>query len=294
MIQNIPLNVKQGVVGALNLKGAEDLLDFSYSGGGCINSGGKLKTTAGTFFLKWNSSRKFPLMFEYEAKGLRLLRKKNVITIPDVVAVGQDNDFQFILLEYIEQRPQSKSYWKDLGSGLATLHKSTDDFFGLDHNNYIGSLPQYNNSGENWIDFFVNQRLEVQLKLATESGLVGSQLINSFESLYPKLGSLIPREKPALLHGDLWSGNIITTEDGEPCLIDPAVYYGCREVDLGMTKLFGSFPTEFYDSYDNTFPLLPDYEDRFDLYNLYPLLVHLNLFGAQYKSPIVAILRRFV
>ena len=119
-------------------------------------------------------------------------------------------------------------------------------------------------------------------------------MVKSFEALYPNLTSLLSEEKPALLHGDLWSGNIITTAKGEPCLIDPAVYYGCREVDLAMTKLFGSFPTEFYEAYDQTYPLMPDYEDRFDLYNLYPLLVHLNLFGAQYKSPITGILSRFV
>jgi fructosamine-3-kinase len=294
MIQNIPLNVRKGVIGILNLKGVDALLDFNYSGGGCINSGGKLKTTAGTFFVKWNSAKKFPYMFESEAKGLKMLRKEKAIAIPDVVAVGQDDDSQFILLEFIDQAPQSKSYWIDLGCRLATIHKATDAHFGLDHDNYMGSLAQFNRVNDSWIDFFINQRLRVQLKLAMDSGLAESQMIKSFESLYMKLKSLLPQEKPALVHGDLWSGNIITTHKGEPCLIDPAVHYGCREIDLAMTKLFGSFPTEFYDAYNNTFPLIPGYEGRFDLYNLYPLLVHLNLFGTQYMSPIVATLSRFV
>jgi fructosamine-3-kinase len=197
-------------------------------------------------------------------------------------------------MEFIEQGPQNKFYWKDLGSGLANIHKATNVLFGLDHDNYIGSLRQLNTSSENWIDFLVNKRLNVQLKLAMDSGLAGSQMMKSFESLYLKLPTLLPEEKPALLHGDLWSGNIITTRSGEPCLIDPSVYYGCREVDLAMTKLFGSFPGDFYDSYTDTYPLLSGYQDRFELYNLYPLLVHLNLFGTQYRSPITGILSRFV
>ena len=294
MVQNIPLDVRQNVSRLLNLKTSDGLRDFSHSGGGCINPGGKLTTSAGTFFLKWNSARKFPSMFNSEAKGLTLLRKGQAITIPKVIGVNEDSENQFILLEFIEQGPQSKSYWKDLGSGLATMHKATNDFFGLDHNNYIGSLRQFNDSNKSWIDFFINRRLSVQLKLSVDSGLVGSQLTKSFESLYLKLGSLLPEEKPALLHGDLWSGNIITTRNGDPCLIDPAVYFGSREVDLAMTRLFGIFPGEFYDTYIDTYPLLPGYEDRFELYNLYPLLVHLNLFGPQYRSPITGILSRFV
>lgn len=282
------------VVGVLNLQALDELLEFSFSGGGCINQGGRLKTIAGTFFLKWNSSKKFPSMFSAEANGLRLLKNADAIDIPSVIGVGEDEEQQFILLDYIEQRPQVQSYWKDLGSRLARLHKSTDVQFGLDHDNYIGSLQQSNRRRQSWIEFFIDERLNVQLRLAVDSGMAGSQMSKSFDSLYKRLPSLLHEETPALLHGDLWSGNIIATEKGEPCLIDPAVYYGCREVDLAMTKLFGSFPTEFYEAYDETFPLHPGYEDRMDLYNLYPLLVHLNLFGAQYKNPITGILKRFV
>jgi len=232
-------------------------------------------------------------MFDAEAKGLKLLRNANAIEIPTVIGIGEDDDNQFILLDFIEQGPQTRSYWKDLGVRLANLHKTTTLHFGLDHDNYIGSLRQFNPTSQSWIDFFVHQRLNVQLKFAVDSGLAGTQLVSLFESLYPKLTSLLSKEKPALIHGDLWSGNIITTSRGDPCLIDPAVYYGCREVDLAMTKLFGSFPSEFYQVYDQAYPLLPGYEDRLDLYNLYPLLVHLNLFGAQYMNPITGILRRF-
>ena len=288
------MDVRKSVTYALNLTTPDALRDFSHSGGGCINPGGKLITTAGTFFLKWNSAKKFPGMFQSEAKGLSLLRNGQSLAIPEVIGVNEDSENQFILLEFIEQGRQHKSYWKELGSGLATMHKVTNDFFGLDHNNYIGSLRQLNYSNESWIDFFITQRLNVQLKLAMNSGLMAAQMMKSFESLFLKLPTLLPLEKPALLHGDLWSGNIITTHNGQPCLIDPAVYYGCREVDVAMTKLFGSFPAEFYDSYVEAYPLSPGYDDRFELYNLYPLLVHLNLFGAQYRSPISGILSRFV
>jgi protein-ribulosamine 3-kinase len=294
MVQNIPSNVRQSVARALNLRGTEELRDFVFSGGGCINEGGKLQTDAGTFFLKWNSAKRFPSMFRAEAKGLSLLKKTEAIEIPPVITVDEDDDYQYILLGFVEQGPQAKSYWKDLGSRLATLHKTTDAQFGLDHENYIGSLRQFNTASKSWIDFFIHQRLNIQLKIAVDSGLAGGQMMKAFETLYPKLTSLLSEENPALLHGDLWSGNIITTNKGEPCLIDPAVYFGCREVDLAMTRLFGSFPTEFYHAYDQTYPLLPDYEERLDLYNLYPLLVHLNLFGAQYKSAIMGILNRFI
>jgi fructosamine-3-kinase len=294
MIQSIPENVRQGVTSTLGLRDESALRDFSFSHGGCINEGGKLTTSSGTFFLKWNGARKFPLMFATEAKGLRLLRKVDAITIPDVIGVGEENEYQYILLEFIEQRPQTSLYWKLLGSRLATLHQATNDKFGLDHENYIGSLRQLNTPRSSWPEFFIHERLSAQLKLAVESGLAGNQMARSFELLFVKLESIIPKEKPSLLHGDLWSGNIITTPNGEPCLIDPAVYYGCREVDLAMTKLFGSFPGEFYDAYNSTYPLLPGYEDRFEVYNLYPLLVHLNLFGSQYRSPITSILGRFI
>ncbi|HEX6889727.1 MAG TPA: fructosamine kinase family protein [Chryseolinea sp.] len=294
MVQNIPSNVRQSVAHALKLKGPEELRDFAFSGGGCINQGGKLKTDAGTFFLKWNSAKRFPSMFRAEAKGLTLLKTTEAIEIPAVITVGEDDDFQYILLDFIEQGPQAQFYWKHLGSRLATLHKTTNTEFGLDHENYIGSLQQFNTTSQSWIDFFIHQRLNVQVKRAVDSGLAGGQMMKAFETLYPKLTSLLSEEKPALLHGDLWSGNIITSSKGEPCLIDPAVYFGCREVDLAMTRLFGSFPTEFYNAYHQTYPLLPDYEDRFDLYNLYPLLVHLNLFGIQYKSAIMGILNRFI
>jgi fructosamine-3-kinase len=163
----------------------------------------------------------------------------------------------------------------------------------LDHDNYIGSLRQFNKYQSTWTEFFIEQRLNIQLKLAFDNGLAKSDWTKQFESLYKKLSSLLPEETPSLLHGDLWSGNLITDEHGGPCLIDPAVYYGNREADLAMTKLFGGFADEFYSVYEANSRIAPGYNDRLDLYNLYPLLVHVNLFGSSYIPSVDAILRRF-
>ena len=293
MISRIPPGVLEGVREALRLPDLMSIQEFSFSGGGCINQGGKLKTTAGTFFLKWNDAKKFPGLFETESKGLKLLSQQNVIRIPDVIGQGENISFQFLLLEFIEQKSRSKNYWERLGQKLASLHQCSERFFGLDYGNYIGSIPQYNNSTTSWVNFFIEQRLQVQVKLAIENGVAKADWERKFAVLYNKLPGLIPIEAPSLLHGDLWSGNLITDEKGEPCLIDPAVYYGNREADMAMTKLFGGFSGDFYAAYQEAFPLSPGHEQRVDLYNLYPLMVHVNLFGGSYVHSVESILRAF-
>lgn len=292
MISQIPDHVREGV-GELLKVADSSLSDFSFTGGGCINQGGKLKTTAGTFFLKWNDERKYPKMFEGEAKGLMLLDQQRAIRIPNVIGAGTKASYQFLLLEFIDQRSPSKYYWRHLGERLAMLHKCSQRLFGLDHANYIGSLKQFNHPHPQWVPFFIEQRLDVQVRLAIDTGNASVDWIKKFETLYTKLPSLLPEEKPSLLHGDLWSGNLITDDEGEPCLIDPAVYYGNREADLAMTKLFGGFAQAFYESYQLTFALQKNYESRIDLYNLYPLLVHVNLFGGSYVQSVERILRTF-
>jgi len=294
MLQDIPSHVQHGVRSLLNTKGRIDLINFSFSGGGCINQGGRLRTTSGDFFLKWNAAKNFPSMFEAEAKGLQLLRDATVIDTPEVIGFGEEGISQFLILAFIEQEPPSNQYWKNLGRQLALLHQVTGDSFGLDHDNYIGSLKQLNQRNSSWVNFFIEQRLNTQLKLAADAGLMDGAWIKNFELLYSKLPSLLPEEKPSLLHGDLWSGNLISNEKGEPCLIDPALYYGSRETDLAMTRLFGGFSNAFYVAYEETFPLLSGYAKRVDLYNLYPLLVHLNLFGGGYLKSIIAILKSFI
>lgn len=266
---------------------------FSLSGGGCINHGGKLTTSVGSFFIKWNDPHKFPAMFTAEAKGLQLLSSTKAIRIPDVITVGESGQYQFIMLMFIESRDQVNDFWKILGEQLAALHRNGAERFGLDHNNYMGSLPQCNDTASSWIEFFIHQRLEVQLKLAFDSRMIEKNLLLDFDSLYRQLPSILIEEQPTLIHGDLWSGNLIKDEKGFSCLIDPAVYYGNREVDLAMTRLFGGFDHRFYDAYQEVFSTEPGLDQRLDIYNLYPLLVHVNLFGRSYLGQVKSILHRY-
>jgi protein-ribulosamine 3-kinase len=266
------------------------IISFSFSGGGCINHGGKLETSQGTYFLKWNDRQRFPGMFKAEAKGLQLLSDSNSVRVPKVIRVGEVAAYQYLLLEFISTKTRTHDYWVHFGVALANLHLNTSEKFGLDHSNYIGSLVQQNHQSENWIDFFVQQRLNVQLERATENNLIGKKERNKFEQLFKKLPTLLPDEKPSLLHGDLWGGNLMADEHGLPCLIDPAVYFGHREADLAMSFLFGGFDSSYLDSYNEVFPLMAGYEARFNIYNLYSLMVHLNLFGRNYLPQVVSIL----
>jgi protein-ribulosamine 3-kinase len=286
----IPQEIQESIFSTIG----QSIVHFSFSGGGCINHGGKIETTNGTYFLKWNDLQKFPEMFSAEARGLSLLANSGTLHTPEVISAGATSNYQYLILEFIESRARDQSFWSHFGIGLANLHSHSDEFFGLDHDNYIGSLRQCNCSYKNWIDFFVEQRLQPQLLMCEAAGYPDNGHMRQFEALCKKLPDLLAMEKPALVHGDLWSGNVIPDEFGLPCLIDPAVYYGNREVDLAMTTLFGGFDSSFLKSYQEVFPLQPGYQRRFQLYNLYPLLVHANLFGGSYWLQVVSILNQFV
>jgi fructosamine-3-kinase len=289
MVSSIPVDI----VSALSESVTGEIIAFDFASGGCINSGGRLKTGRGDFFLKWNDAKRFPGMFAAEANGLSMLRAPAVIDVPRVITSGISGAYQYLLLEYIDTARRSKNYWENFGKGLAALHKITSPDFGLGHNNYMGSLKQINIQALSWVDFFIEQRLGIQLKVASENNAINTTVLKRFDILFGKLKDLLPAEKPSLLHGDLWSGNVMVNRKGEPCLIDPAVYFGNREVDLAMTGLFGGVDKSFLKSYHDSFPLLPGYAERFDIYNLYPLLVHVNLFGGGYLSQVDAILKRF-
>lgn len=293
---DIPDQIKVGASLFLQRTLNQDLTleKFFPCGGGCINNGGKLVTSIGSFFIKWNDAKRYPGMFDAEAKGLALLAESNSIRIPKVVGSAEHDSFQFIILEFIESRARSNEHWEILGRSLARLHKNSSSLFGLDHDNYIGSLPQVNHQKNSWLEFFITHRLNAQLKIGTDSGAIGISTVKKFEDLYKKLPDILTEEKPSLLHGDLWSGNLIPDENGNPCLIDPATYYGNREVDLAMTQLFGGFSDVFYPSYQNEFPLVPGFRERFDICNLYPLLVHVNLFGEGYMAQVNSILKSYV
>lgn len=263
-------------------------------GGGSINDAYRLDTDHGAFFVKTNSADRFPSLFEAEADGLERLRKAAAIRVPEVIATGEDHDDAYLLLEHIGSSARKADFWEDFGRSLARLHQHSSDRFGLERANYIGSLKQVNTPHLEWSNFFLHCRLEPQVELARNKQRIGMGDVLRFERLYSKLASLFPKEAPALLHGDLWSGNFLTGAHGEPVLIDPAVYYGHREMDLAMTKLFGGFDAEFYAAYHAEQPLEQGWEERMDLCNLYPLLVHVNLFGGGYAAQVQALLKRFV
>ncbi len=267
--------------------------DFKPVGGGCINNGGRLLTQAGNFFIKYNDEQ-FEGMFDVEAKGLRLLKAAEAIHIPEVYCTGRTQDGMiFIVLEWIESKRRKNDFWQTFGAQLANMHRVSNDTFGLDTDNYIGSLPQYNNKHRNWPDFFREERIEPQIAIGRDNGKLSNSIIEQIRNIYPKLPDIFPEEQPALLHGDLWGGNFMVDQEGEPALIDPAVYYGHREMELAFTQMFGGFNREFYEAYDHHFPLEKGFDDRKALYNLYPVLVHVNLFGGAYLHELQEIISRF-
>lgn len=266
--------------------------------GGDINEAAQLTLNDGrSLFLKYNP---FPLpkLFEVEARGLEILREASALRVPQVYAVGEVEDTYpaYILMDWIPAERSStrgRSVMKDFGLGLAHLHERHAPRHGLDHDNYIGSLPQYNGREDSWATFYRDRRLGVQRDLARERNRLPRSRERLLDSLMERIERFVPEGEASLLHGDLWGGNYLISS-GQPVLIDPAVSFGHREVELAFTELFGGFPEEFYRGYNEGWPIDPDYEDRRPLYQLYPLLVHLNLFGESYGRQVDSILHRYV
>lgn len=265
---------------------------FTTVGGGCINYTGSIISKNASYFIKWNRAKEFPQIFHKEAQGLKLL-SQGIIRIPEVIDNYEGEEFSCLLLENIKPVSKTNNYWQLLGEGLAHQHQITGQKYGLPYDNYMGSSPQSNTELEDWVAFFISNRLKPQVKLARDKGLMDEHISKSFDQIYHKMDSLLNIEAPSLLHGDLWNGNIMTDDKGSPVLIDPAAYYGNREVDLAMTHLFGGFDAAFYEAYLSTYPISGDLDARIDIYNLYPLLIHLNLFGRGYLSQILTTLQRF-
>lgn len=270
-----------------------EYISASAMGGGSINETCSISTSAGNYFLKYNFADRFPRMFGCEAQGLELLRSSGTLAIPGIVGHAVAGKYAFLLMELIKPGSKIPHFWDDFAEGLAALHRITGNKFGLDHDNYMGSLEQRNSYHSDWYSFFIEERLEPQMKLGRDSGEIPQEMLRRFEGLYAALPGIVPAETPALIHGDLWSGNFITNNAGKACLIDPAVYFGHRESDIAMTKLFGGFPDEFYAAYNRCYPLAGGWEDRIDILNLYPLLIHVNLFGGGYLGQVKRIVQRF-
>lgn len=224
--------------------------------------------------------------FEKEAFGIRALRQTREIRLPSVIAV----DTSFLLLEWIDTASPGPGFWSAFGKSLARLHQNKSEFFGFEHNNYLGKAPQKNtpemeveNAGENWADFYIRYRLDFQIAWAAGQGY---DLMDMYENFKPKIVAALSKslEIPSLLHGDLWKGNYLCDKNNQPILIDPACSYGHRELDIAMTHLFGGFPKEFYDAYNYEYPLQSGWQSRLPIYKLYHVLNHLNLFGGGYLA----------
>jgi fructosamine-3-kinase len=263
-------------------------------GGGTINECWRWQSRAGPMFVKLASADRL-WMFEAEAQGLDELGRANALRVPRVLGSGAAAGQAFLALEWIEFGSASARSETLLGAGLAAQHRVTATEFGWHRGNTIGSTPQHNDRDRDWIRFYTERRLRYQLDLAARNGHAG-RLTERGRLLCERMGAFVGsyRPMPSLLHGDLWGGNWSADVSGRPVIFDPAVYFGDREADLAMTRLFGGFGAAFYAAYDGVWPLEPGAAERTTLYNLYHVLNHLNLFGAGYLSQAQAMIDRLL
>ena len=258
-------------------------------GGGCVSPVARLTVQDGDaeerWFLKWREPAQSPKLLPAEARGLRLLGDTGTVRVPEIGALGPGGEW--LLLEWIEPGTASPAGWARLGSDLAALHRSGGEAFGAVEDNFIGPLPQANDRASSWWEFWALRRLEPQLRLATDSGWLDDGDRRRLDTLMASLEDLLAvaeQEGPSPLHGDLWNGNVHMAAAGRPAVVDPSAYHGHREVDLAMAELFGGFGVAFRDAYEESWPLQPGFPRRRAVYQLYYLLVHVNLFGGGYVS----------
>lgn len=269
----------------------------SRAGGGDINDAARVQLADGRKLFVKTHARPPRGMYGCEAEGLRWLAEAGALPIAEVLAVsdGEDGEPAFIALVVIEPAARARDHDERLGRGLAALHRFGAPSFGFEHDNFIAILAQDNSAAPDWPTFYAERRLLPQLELAAQQGRASKAMRTGIERVCARMPELCgPAEPPARLHGDLWGGNAIANERGEPVLIDPAVYGGHREIDLAMMQLFGGFGSRCFAAYDEAYPLAPGHEGRVGLYQLYPLLVHVNLFGGGYAASVERIVQRYV
>ncbi len=261
--------------------------------GGDISQAWLLETTNERLFCKLNSGLKGFRMFQAEKDGLEAISGTATVRTPEVLFCWKQDDLAILILEYIEPKEPDDQEMIAFGQQLAALHSMEQPAFGWESNNFIGSLPQRNPRETDWSAFYSRQRILPQLKLAFEKGLLNASDMPGEAIIESVVQELCGTMRPSLIHGDLWGGNYLISSNGLAYLIDPAVYRGHSEVDLAMSQLFGGFSQSFYEGYGMISPILPGYEERRDLYQLYYLLVHLNIFGRSYYSAVKQLLTRY-
>ena len=258
------------------------LLEASSIGGGCINDARRLLGEDGrTYFAKANAADLLSI-FEAEAEALAEIAATNTIRVPEPICTGSTDDQSYLVLEFIRSGSSRPYSQRKLGEALARLHQVEQPHFGWKRDNAIGATPQPNPTSNNWPDFYREQRLQHQFRIAAQRGKTFTGSDNLLDCIPAFFTTYYPI--PSLLHGDLWGGNADIDEHGKPFVFDPASYYGDREADLAFTHMFGGFSSEFYAAYENLFPLDPSFDIRKTLYNLYHELNHFNLFGGSYAT----------
>ncbi len=262
--------------------------------GGDINDASLIECDSGdTFFVKYNALEKGFEMLVAEEEALFEIARTRSISTPQVLVSGKTVEQAFLVLEFIPPSAPSKEFWTTFGQKLAALHRYSNDKFGWNRENFIGSLPQINRWCLQWTDFFAECRILPQLQLAMDRRRLSVADCNDCHRILRKIDEICPLEDPALTHGDLWGGNFLCHQGNIPVLIDPSISFAHREMDIAMTKLFGGFEKNFYDSYQAHYPLTPGFQNRVDIYQLYYLLVHLNLFGASYLNAVRRIVKKY-
>jgi fructosamine-3-kinase len=267
--------------------------------GGDINQAGVAQTSAGSFFVKWNRAAP-PELFAREYEALQVLRASNsALRVPEPIAWRGDEDggeAAFLVMEYMPEGSRAADWETRYGRGLAELHQTSAEAFGFEHDNYCGTTPQPNDWSEDWSVFYRDQRLQPLFERICQRRSVSSAQRRQFDRLMERLPSLLggAQEPPALIHGDLWSGNVHTDADGRPAILDPAAYFAHREAEFGMITLFGHFSERAEAAYSDVWPLPEGWRERNPLYRLYHVLNHYLLFGGSYGRQAFSIVERFV
>jgi protein-ribulosamine 3-kinase len=276
------------------------LRDTRIVSGGMISQTARIRSEQGDYLLKWGDHGLHQL-FTIEARSLERLAATGTLRIPKVLAFHDADQgeapFNYLLLEWIEP-PLSRNentLYEQLGQRLAEMHRASAPAYGLDFDTYLGVMPQRNAWQTRWSTFFGQQRLGVQAEIARSKGHLRGQRAQRLARLIERIDDWLGDHQPppALLHGDLWHGNLLVDAQGAPVLIDPAIFYGDRECEIAYTGLFGGFPSRFYEAYQATWPLPKGWQERRDLYNLYHLVNHLNHFGERYGAYVDQVLQRY-